>query len=393
MSNNFYNLKKTLDKKKDSSTHKSQYFGSIKNFNLSSNDIDKFKDSFNKKEDKDALNEISDSLKKNNKLPFAWTHHESFYLDNCKTLNDKINYLIYRYKFKIYPEKRTLSEFPIHVLLEPTSICNLRCVMCYQMDKKFTGDDIKKNGNTKMMGKMSFDLFKKVIDECAKEGAGAISIGSRGEPMINKDFVEMLNYIKKKNFYDVKINSNGLALTEKVCHGILQSSVNILVISCDANTPELYKKIRVGGDFNKLLKNIKLLTDIRNKHYKDSKLEIRISGVYFHPEQNQDDFFNFWNKKVDTVSFVKVQNRWDTYNNPINEKKNNPCDFLWEKIYVWWDGTTNPCDEDYMSVLSPGNASTMTIKELWNGEKLNSLRKLHLNNGRITKNPCDRCNV
>ena len=115
--------------------------------------------------------------------------------------------------------------------------------------------------------------------------------------------------------------------------------------------------------------------------------------MYFHPEQNQDDFFNFWNKKVDTVSFVKVQNRWDTYNNPINKEKNNPCDFLWEKIYVWWDGTTNPCDEDYMSVLSPGNASTMTIKELWNGEKLNSLRKLHLNNGRVTKNPCDRCNV
>ena len=107
-----------------------------------------------------------------------------------------------------------------------------------------------------MMGKMSMDLFKNVIDECSKEGAGAISLGSRGEPMVNKNFTDMINYLNKKNFYDIKINSNGSAITEKICHSILNSNVNILVISCDANTKDLYEKIRVGGDFNTLLKNI-----------------------------------------------------------------------------------------------------------------------------------------
>ena len=124
-----------------------------------------------------------------------------------------------------------------------------------------------RNSNKKMMGMMNFDLFKKIIDECSNEGALAISLGSRGEPMLNVKFLDMLNYINnKKNFFDIKINSNGSALTEKICHGILKSSTNILVVSCDANTSELYKQIRVGGDFDKLVRNVELLKTIRQKY-------------------------------------------------------------------------------------------------------------------------------
>ena len=211
--------------------------------------------------------------------------------------------------------------------------------------------------------------------------------------MINAKFIDMVNYLRDKKFYDIKINSNGSAITEKISHAILQSNINILVISCDANDPDLYSKIRVGGNFNKLLKNIELINRIRKSDYKNSKLEIRISGVYFHPDQNENDFYNFWKDKVDTVSYVKVQNRWDTYNNPKVIDKNNPCDFLWEKLYVWWDGTTNPCDEDYLSLLSPGNVNNNSIKNIWNSKKFNDLRELHLSNNRINKKPCDRCNV
>ena len=394
MKKNFYDLDKIKDKKDSSSTHKSQYLNPVENFNISFKEIENIKSIFINNEDQKIISIIVDSLKNQNKLPFTWTPQESFYLENIDDFEKKIKYLIYRYKFKIFPEKRILSDFPLHVLIEPASLCNLRCVMCYQMDKTFTGDEVKRNSNKKMMGMMNFDLFKKIIDECSDEGALAISLGSRGEPMLNVKFLDMVNYINnKKNFFDIKINSNGSALTEKICHGILQSSTNILVISCDANTSELYKQIRVGGDFDKLVKNVELLKTIRQKHYKNSKLEIRVSGVWFHPKQNRDDFFNFWKDKVDTVSFVKVQNRWDTYNNKKNLEKNSPCDFLWEKIYVWWDGTTNPCDEDYKSLLSPGNIKSNSIKQIWNNEKLNNLRNLHLNNKRTTVMPCDRCGV
>ena len=86
--------------------------------------------------------------------------------------------------------------------------------MCYQMDNKFTGDDTK-NSNKEMMGKMNLELFKKVIDECSNEGAGAISIGSRGEPMINAKFIDMVNYLRDKKFYDIKLTLTDQQLQKK----------------------------------------------------------------------------------------------------------------------------------------------------------------------------------
>ena len=49
-----------------------------------------------------------------------------------------VDYLIYRYKFRINPKKLKVESFPPYVLIEPTSICNIRCVMCFQIDKSFT---------------------------------------------------------------------------------------------------------------------------------------------------------------------------------------------------------------------------------------------------------------
>ena len=393
--NSFYDISGVQDKSIKSSTHKATYLSKAGDFNISLKDLKDAKLNMSLSlEDKEILNKIISGIEETSELPFSWTPQEDFYCNQIKDLNKKILYVIYRYKFKVYPDKRILSDFPIHVLLEPAGICNLRCTMCYQSDKTFTGDSIKKNSNKKFMGMMDYNLFTKVIDECDAEGCNAISLGSRGEPMLNKNFNKMLNYIsEKKNFFDVKINTNGSALNEKNCHTILSSNVNILVISCEGEYKELYEKIRLGGNFDKLVENVKLLKNIREKHYKDSKLEIRISGVLFHKDQKREPFLDFWKNYVDVVSYVKAQIRWDTYNNEILEEKNNECDFLWEKLYVWWDGVANPCDEDYKSVLSPGNVKNETIKNIWKSNKLQNLRELHLNGKRNTVLPCDRCGV
>ena len=55
------------------------------------------------------------------------------------------------------------------------------------------------------MGLMSLDLFKNIVDQAADGETGAISIGSRGEPFLNKDLGNMLKYVsEKKEFFDLK---------------------------------------------------------------------------------------------------------------------------------------------------------------------------------------------
>ena len=395
MSEIFENIEGFKDKKSDVSAHAASYLTDISfdiNFIYGLLEIkEKF---FEDKKDLDLLNEIEIELKKGDL--FYLTPHEKFYINNIINKQKLVlSYLIFRYRFKFFPIKQRHTDFPIHVCIEPTSICNLRCVMCFQVDKSFTGDDVKKNSNTKYMGNMPLETFKKVVDQADESGTQAISIGSRGEAFVNKDMLKMLEYIgTKKNFFDVKINTNATALTDKAIRAILKSNVNVIVYSVDDYRKDIYEEIRVGSNFDKILANIKNFKKILEEDFKNKIIETRVSGVYFRKDQNEIDFANFWKKYVDTVSYVKMSKRTDTYNNEIQKNENmNPCTFMWEKLYVWWDGKVNICDEDYKSNLSPGNIHNSSLQELWTGQIMSNYRKLHSSNDREKLNPCDRCGV
>ena len=69
------------------------------------------------------------------------------------------------------------------------------------------------------------------------------------------------------------------------------------------------------------------------------------------------------------------------------------CDYLWERMYIWFDGICNPCDVDYKSFLKVGNLKQNTIKEIWHSAQYENLRKEHLQKKRSKFNPCDRCGI
>jgi len=292
-------------------------------------------------------------------------------------------YLVFRHKFYEYPNKKHTSNFPIYLLIEPVSACNLRCTMCFQIDESFTK-------SKKFMGMMNFDLFKKIIDESHQNGTKAITLASRGEPTLHPLLDKMLEYCKDK-FLELKLNTNAITLGENLCHKILQSNVTDVVFSVDSYQKEHYESIRVGGNFELLLKNIKKFHEIRDDVYPNSKCITRISGVRVDEKMDPDKFKNFWQNIVDHVALVDLQLRWDTYHNPTDIASSEPCRYLWERMYIWFDGTVNPCDTDYKSELSTGSVLNNSISEIWNGQKYSLLRNAHLDGKRSKCYPCDRC--
>ena len=88
---------------------------------------------------------------------------------------------------------------------------------------------------------------------------------------------------------------------------------------------------------------------------------------------------------------VEMENRWDTYHNPKDIAGQSPCNYLWERMYIWYDGKVNPCDADYKSKLSYGNVNNNSIKEVWNSNEYNNFKETHLKGLRNSLIPCDRC--
>ena len=242
------------------------------------------------------------------------------------------------------------------------------------------------------MGVIDLEFFKNIINQADDLGVGAITLGSRGEPTMHKKFSEMLNFISnKKNILEVKLNTNGSHLTDQMCHSILGNNLTQVVISSDHYLKEDYERLRLGSNFEKVVANVDMLFKIRAEYYPNSITEIRVSGVDNDKNLDREKFKNFWIKRCDHVSASYPLERWDTYNNTPHPEINDPCENLWDRMYVWFDGKVNPCDADYKSLLSYGNAKDTTIHELWNNKFIKKNREIHLSNKRCNINPCDRC--
>ena len=292
------------------------------------------------------------------------------------------NYLVYRYKYNIYPILKIIDKYPPCVQIEPVSMCNYRCVFCYQSDKTFSN---KKSG---YMGYMDLALFKKIIDQL-EGNVEAITLASRGEPTLHKQLPEMLKYMQGK-FLALKINTNASMLTNELIHIILSSDIQTLCLSIDAADKDLYEKLRVNGKYEKIIKNVKRLKKIKESEYPDTKLTTRISGVKVNKNQNLNDMVNRWKSYADIVAFTNYTPWESSYTNPQNDII-QPCTELWRRMFVWWDGKVNPCDYDYKSMLSKWNAKQGCISKIWNSDYYNMLRKKHLNKERRDLEPCKKC--
>jgi hypothetical protein len=295
-----------------------------------------------------------------------------------------LSYLVYRYRFNHYPRNKLLGEFPLLLAIEPTSICNIRCTMCFQMD-----DELGKNKSN--LGYMSFDLFRRIIDEGARHDLNAVVLASRGEPTLNKQIGEMISYAKDAGVLDVKMNTNVTRLTADMSRKILASGLDTLVFSVDAAVKEEFERIRVGAKFDRIVANIDLFNEIRRKEFPNSKTRTRISMVLVDDSQDTIQAAKFWDGMVDEFAWRWAIPRLNIYSQP-SRTENRPCSLLWERLYVWFDGTVNPCDEDYLSHLSVGRLTEgVTIRNLWLGEKMRAYRNHHLSATKNQLDPCARC--
>ena len=323
----------------------------------------------------------------NKKLNFPMNKHiEMFILKNQKDINKVIKYIIFRYKFHLAGSKKINFGYPPYLLIEPVSTCNLRCPFCFQTDKSFT--------KKPFMGVIDFEFFKNIVDQADEMGTGAVTIASRGEPTMHKKYAQMLEYLNtKNNIFEIKTNTNGTYLNEEICHSIFKNNVTQVVVSSDHYIKEDYERLRLGSNFEKAVKNVDMLFNIRKEHYPDSLTEIRISGIDNERNLDRKKFKEFWIKRSDHVTASFPLERWKTYENNVLPDIKDPCENLWDRMYVWFDGKVNPCDADYKSYLSYGNAKEYGLKELWNNKINSNIRNNHLNNKRNELNPCDRCGV
>ena len=293
-------------------------------------------------------------------------------------------YLVYRFRFNHYPRNHELTDFPILLAIEPTSVCNLRCVMCFQADKSFTGD-------RSSMGYMDLDLYKRVIDEGSQHGLCAVVLASRGEPLLHPKIGEMIAWAKRRGVLDVKLNTNATNLTDERIRSLLDARLDTLVFSIDSYEKEEFERIRPPAKFATVIRNIERFHEIREREYSGYPTRTRVSMVRLGPDQDVEAAYRFWKGRVDEFGHRWVIDRLHIYDLNLVELA-RPCSLLWERLYVWFDGIVNPCDEDYKSRLRVGTTPARSIRDLWHSPDMQRYRQSHMTGRKNDLHPCDHCN-
>ena len=287
--------------------------------------------------------------------------------------------------FWSYKRKKTrLTHLPIRLWVEPTSICNLSCVMC--PNKELAKEQ---------KGFMDFGLFKKIIDEAA-DFIFDVHLLHRGEALLHPDFFNMVKYAHTAGIV-TRFHTNGTLLDEEKARKLIESGLDQFAFSFDGFDKETYESIRVNADFDKTVGNIIRFLEIK-KELGAKKPVTLIELIHFPDLFEKVDrrakraFINrFQGLPLDQIVVKELHNWAGDAGEILKTKAYSPCTFLWHALIIFWDGSVLPCTQDFHGYYTLGNVQESSIKDIWNSERLVRLRDKIIQADIQDLETCSRC--
>ncbi len=345
---------------------------------------------------------------------------------------------------------------PLCVDIEIASICDLGCPHCFR-EYIITPDKI-----------MDEKLYNSIIDKVAQLGVPSIKLNWRGEPLLHPKLNKFIKYAKTNGILDISINTNATNLNEKKAIELIESGLDQIIYSFDGGTKKTYEKMRPGrfenNKFEKVYKNIKQFNEIRKKmnaKYPISKIQMVLTKD---TREEVESFFSLFSEIVDDVTVTQYNERGGNIDDLNHEKKNEllnylkennlpnntpyivdvdgqvsiskkrlPCEQLFQRLMVTFDGSVGMCCHDWGAQHCIGYVSEAAFKidktiadlenkiqnnqkgfellkeakkprkfnepkkevssldQIWHGKELNNVRKEHFDKKIDTVAVCKNC--
>lgn len=253
-----------------------------------------------------------------NKLPLD-SLYDVFDLDEDKKYFKKV---IDKIQALGFVSSYIVDEFKLDrinsVTFSPTNRCNLKCDYCC-VDSKIENIDY-----------LDTDEIKKAIDNIVKLNPRVLTI-SGGEPMLRKDFFEILAHAKEKFKGKIILATNATLIKDSQIDEII-NGLHAIEISLDGYDELSCSKVRGKGIFDKVINTIKLIK---------SKGLNRISLSLVVGKNNANDVEKF--KKLSEVLGVKsiIRNFVS-----IGRGSENSCRYLEDKLDISYISKDDYKDEN-----------------------------------------------
>ena len=242
---------------------------------------------------------------------------------------------------------------PSWIELSLIDVCNRACSFCPKSDESIAPNTHQR---------MTMTLIDKLVEDLKKINyEGAFCLCGYGEPMLHKEFYEIINKLGVVG--GVEIITNGDLVNKKTLIKLFDSKATKLIISLYDGPEQVIK-------FKALIKELNIPEDfviLRDRWYSD-KIDY---GV----------------KLTNRVGTVSVGNQPD-----VKDYTKTKCFYTAYQMLIDWNGDVFLCPQDWQRRQTMGNIMQSDIFDIWKGPILSKYRRKLLGGDR-NLNPCNQCNA
>lgn len=273
------------------------------------------------------------------------------------------------------------------LVLELSSRCNLRCIMCAQSHRQMAGMDMEEWVFDKL-----HQLFP-ALDEVALFGWG--------ESLLNKRFGSFLGAISDVAGLKSYLVTNGYHL-DRAARAIVENRLTYLAVSIDGFAASTHNSIRRGSDFDRVLKNVGLVARLKEqaggdypviriefvamrnnieelpdlirlaKHLGAGEVKVVYATIYDESLMGQS---LWWHRELAAEVFARARSQAVNCQialslppligeDPAQDSPHRLCTAPWEEVFVSSQGKVRPC---IISTEIIGDLAAQSMSDIYYG--------------------------
>ncbi len=297
-----------------------------------------------------------------------------------------------------------IAIYPRNVEFEITSRCNKKCIFCehtYWNEPKWD---------------LTYENMIHITSQLPK--LKWVNLTGEGDSFLNPDYIRIIEYLKSKSVAVYLVDSFDL-INNDIAEKLIECGVDGIYISFDAATKETYEFIKSGCKFDRTIKNIRDLIELKKKkgspipqlcfryvvntlNYLEMPDYIDLIHSLGANDEIGDDFYiefvgllyypqtaKYFLEKIPEEIIDEVKQRSERhhirvqYSHPGREIPDLCACSAFVEPYIMMGGYVLPCcqvlqsnDRDHLRKYAFGNVNETSFKDIWYSERYKNFRKM-----------------
>jgi len=277
------------------------------------------------------------------------------------------------------------------VQVQTATGCNADCVFC----------PYGATAAAAPRGRMSWELYETLLEECASHPVRRISPYLMNEPLLDPEIWDRVRLAKRiVPGARVTLTTNGSLLDETAVERImaLDGTLHELTVSVQGIEPRGYAEAMGGRlELGRCVENVlRLAGALRRARARRPALTVTMVAT---GSMEAGSAVSFWRERGVAARMTRLDNQGGLV--AVGEGlctgamvPNEPCPRPHKQAYVTFDGEVVVCCADYRRSVVLGNIQRSSLSEIWNGPLAVSVRRAHIDRDRAAMPAlCRECRI